>query len=70
MIVYENQWSTYEEYGSVMITEIPLSDLFEVVHEGYNVYNGKYKEVEILDYQQVYDVIDEWENMEMPVILG
>ena len=67
MLVYEAQWSTYEEWGAVEIYEDPAGN-FTVRYGGYSVMapHGEpdWQDLEPITLKEVIDLIDEWTAIE------
>jgi hypothetical protein len=65
-LVYEQQWSTYEEWGGIRIYE-DSDGYFHYQCGGHCVYSSPndptWEELEIISGHTVLDLIDEWEQI-------
>ena len=66
ILVYEQQWSTYEEWGGIRIYE-DADGCFHYQSGGHSVYSSPHdptwEELEVISGDTVLDLIDEWEQI-------
>ena len=67
-LVYEGNWSTYEEWGGVRIYEDSKEECFYISYGGYCVMldsnDPEWDELEIIAASTVLEIIDEWDIIE------
>jgi len=66
-LVYEGNWNTYEEWGSVRIFQ-DQDDCFHVQYGGCSVYSSHkdpdWEEPYIIPMETALEIIDEWDQIE------
>ncbi len=65
-LVYEGNWSTYEEWGGVRVFE--MGNQLYIQYGGHSVYSGPsdpdWEEPYLSSYEEVLELIDEWDKIE------
>lgn len=67
-LVYEGNWHTYEEWGSIRIFE-DCGGCFHAQTGGHSVYSSggdpEWEEIYVISFETALDLIDEWDKIEI-----